>query len=111
MPSKSPSKYLSLKYLVSIAESDFCNRDKGIDYVDAEVMDLIYQKQRERSEKHLRKTLAEYDRHDIAKRKVTKLKYCSRCKTELGFKEFHVDKSKKHFGRRSHCKGCRSTPF
>lgn len=111
MPCKSPSKYLSLKYLNALAESDFCAKDKGIDYEPSEVIALIHLKQRKKAENHLRMTLKAYEGYEQARQLKERLKHCSACKNELPFSEFHIDKSKKNFGRRSHCKGCRKIPF
>lgn len=110
MPQKSPSKHLSLKYLVEIAENNFCNLDSGIDYEPSEVMDLIFSKQRARTEKHLQKTIREYARQDLEKMKLYGFKVCSNCKQEKIFKEFHTDKSKKLFGLTSLCRECRKAP-
>jgi hypothetical protein len=111
MPSKSPSKYLSLKYLVSIAESDFCNRDKGIDYEPSEVLALIYEKQNKTSEVFQAKLERANNLQIIELLLKSAKKPCTLCGQILHFSKFHKDKSKKSFGLRSHCRECRSIPF
>lgn len=111
MPLKSPSKFTSLKYLVLIAESDFCNKDKGIDYVPEEVLSLIHQKQQKKSEEEEKAFNKELYETYMRGLKLSERKLCTSCKLNKKYEEFHVDKSKKTFGLRSHCKGCRSIPF
>jgi hypothetical protein len=111
MPSKSPSKHLSLKFLVSIAESDFCNRDKGIDYEPSEVTALILEKQARTSEV-LRANLDRANKLQIIELlKSMGKKICSGCGDAKEFEKFHRDRSKKTFVLRSHCKECRKIPF
>jgi hypothetical protein len=111
MPSKSPSKHLSLKFLISIAESDFCNKDKGIDYEPSEVLALIYEKQSKTSEV-LRLNLDRANKLQIIELlKSVGKKICSSCGDAKKFEDFHKDRSKKVFVLRSHCKECRGIPF
>lgn len=111
MPCRSPSKFLSLKYLIFIAENDFCNKDKGIDYEPTEILDLIHKKQAKTSEV-LQAKLSRANEAQIIELLVkAEQKHCSLCGHILHFSEFHKDLSKKTFGLKSHCKGCRSIPF
>lgn len=111
MPSKSPSKHSSLKYLIFIAENDFCNKDKGIDYEPTEVLSLIFQKQNKTSDVLHRKLLKADEQQILELLLKTAKKTCTLCRQILRFSEFHKDKSKKTFGLRSHCRECRSIPF
>lgn len=104
---RSPSKYLSLKYLEKIRESYYCNLDKGIDYAPCEVDDLIFEKQLKKDVLNNIKQERERAIGEIEQLKYEGFKWCSKCKDEKPFKEFHIDKSKKIFGLRSHCKDCR----
>lgn len=111
MPSLAPSKHLSLKYLIEISENYYCNLDKGIDYYPELVDELIYEKQNKKFER-LQKQLEKADNLQIIELLLKSAKKpCTLCRQILHFSEFHEDKSKKTFGLRSHCKGCRSIPF
>lgn len=104
---RSPSKYLSLEYLQDIRESYYCNLDAGIDYVPCEVDALIYMKQSKKDAQTFRKTEKEYEIYEIEMLKQKGVKWCSNCKEEKPFSQFHKDESKKNFKLRSHCKACR----
>lgn len=111
MPSLTPSKHHSLKYLIEISENYYCNLDKGIDYYPELVDALIYEKQNKQAER-LKARLEKADKLQILELLLKSAKKpCTLCGQILQFSEFHDDKSKKTFGLRSHCKGCRSIPF
>lgn len=110
---RSPSKFLSLKYLENIRQNDYCNRDKGIDYDPNEVDILIYQKQTKKDQEKMTRDEIEYSRFYTFDQKQRRVKTCTKCLIEKPFDQFHKANCKKTFGLRSHCKECRSekNPF
>lgn len=113
MPQKRISKYCSLKYLIALTETDFCNRESNTEYAPEEVLTLLYEKLNKKSKEDSRKLIAKHAQAELEKMREYGFKYCSKCKKDKIFLEFHPDKSKKFFGLRSHCRECRKTqiPF
>jgi hypothetical protein len=107
MGMKSPSKFLSLSYLIELRDNDYCNKDRGIDYVPCEVDELIWAKQEEMQEKIYIAQMKEQEEFELEMQKKKRVKTCTKCKREKNFDNFHIDKSKKNFGLRSHCLKCR----
>ena len=105
---KSPSKFLSLEYLESIRDSDYCNKDAGIDYEPSEVDSLILQKQSKKDQEKYDRDMVEYSTFYLYDQKKRQVKTCTKCKEEKPYSHFHKASCKKTFGLRSHCKECRS---
>ena len=106
---KTPSKYLSLEYLEKIKAHNYSNPDvrPTPEYEPSEVDALIWDKEFKKAEK---KVLDEErkERQDEKLRDAKKhRKVCTSCGTKKTYKKFDDDKSKKHTGKRSHCKQCR----
>ena len=111
MSTSSPSKYHSLKYLLSLVESNFYDHQKKIDFDPEETLDLIRHKQQKTSEVLNRQFVRRGYIKELITLKIMKLKRCSCCGDLLSFKKFHKDTSKKMFALRRHCIECRKIPF
>lgn len=105
---KTPHRNLPTKYLVMLRENDYCNKDKGIDYVQCEVDALYFDRMGKLSDLKNRQQAKLFELWEIEQLKKKKIKWCSKCKEDLPWDKFHKDISKKTFLLRSHCKLCRS---
>lgn len=108
---RSPSKFLSIAFLTELQKNDYCNKDKGVDYVPCEVDELLWKKQGVQNETITKNILAKNFHEELALQKSLGVKTCSKCKKTKNFEAFDIDKSKAYFGLRSHCKLCRACPF
>lgn len=108
MGTKTPSKYLSLEYLLQLQSQDYCNKDRGIDYEPSEVDALIWKKQAKLDQLAQKKMDKEWYEYTLYQYKTRGEKDCSKCKQTKPFKDFSPDPSKKYFGLRSWCRKCRS---
>lgn len=105
MGTKTPSKYLSLKYLKDLQGSYYyCNQK---DFEPSEVDALIYWKQNKLDQIKLRKDeWAEYWNSQFYFKSIG-AKMCSHCFSIKKVSDFHTDNSKSFFKLRSWCKKCR----
>jgi hypothetical protein len=106
MPSKSPSKFMSLTYLAYLRDNDYCHKERQIDYDPTEVEALYLSKTEKILNAKLKIHLKQEKELALKLSLTRKIKVCSYCKQEKTFKSFSPDKSKKD-GKRSHCRVCR----
>lgn len=104
---RSPSKHLTLEFLLLLRDSDYCNKDRGVDYAPCEVDDLIYEKQEAQQLEARKREEKEQYEHALHLLKMSRRKVCTACGDPKDWKEFDRDVSKRIFTLRSHCKGCR----
>jgi hypothetical protein len=90
-----------------LRENDYCNKDKGIDYVPCEVDQLYFGRMNKISDIKNRQQAKLLEAWEVQKYKDRKEKWCAKCKNDFPWNHFHKDKSKKQFGLRSHCMTCR----